>query len=89
MTVKERQHNAVETMSDEEARGALRLRSNVILFEDPPGVAGSGWPSGGPDPANGLVEYTGSPENGVVYRSTCTLPGRPDGRHHRHRRHPP
>lgn len=51
-----------------------RLRSNIILFEDPPRVAGSGWPSGGPDPANGLVGYTGSPENGLVYRSTCTLP---------------
>jgi hypothetical protein len=51
-----------------------RLRSDVVLFEDPPGVAGSGWPSGGPDPANGLVGYTGSPENDVVYRSTCTLP---------------
>jgi len=52
------------------------LRSNDVLFEDPPGVAGSGWPSGGPDPANGLVGYTGSPKNGVVYRSTCTLPAR-------------
>ena len=51
-----------------------RLRSNLALFEDPPGVAGSGWPSGGSDPANGLVGYAGSAYNGAVYRSTCTLP---------------
>jgi hypothetical protein len=51
-----------------------RLTSDIILFEDPPGVAGSGWPSGGHDPANGLVGHTGSPGNGLVYRSTCTLP---------------
>ena len=50
------------------------LRSNIVLFEDSPGVAGSGWPSGGADPANGLVGVAGSPENGLVYRSTCTLP---------------
>lgn len=51
-----------------------RLRSNLDLFEDPPGVAGSGWPSGGPDPANGLVGYAGNGLDGAVYRSTCTLP---------------
>jgi hypothetical protein len=51
-----------------------RLRPDVTLFEDPPEVAGSGWPSGGPDPANGLVGTTGTPLRGLVYRSTCTLP---------------
>lgn len=51
-----------------------RLRPNLVLFEDPPGVSGSGWPSGGPDPANGLVGYTGNSKTGLVYRSTCTLP---------------
>lgn len=51
-----------------------RLRSDVALFTDPPEVAGSGWPSGGPDPASGVVGYSGSPENGLVYRATCTLP---------------
>jgi hypothetical protein len=45
-----------------------------VLFEDPPGIAGSGWPSGGADPANGVVGLVGSPENELVYRSTCTLP---------------
>ncbi len=48
-----------------------RLRSNVTLFEDLPGVRGSGWPSGGSYPANGLV---GIGEHGLVFRSTCTLP---------------
>jgi hypothetical protein len=51
----------------------VRLRPNVVFFEDPPGVAGSGWPSGGPDPANGFVGRAGGP-NRPVYRSTCTLP---------------
>lgn len=51
-----------------------RLRSNITLFEDAPRVRGSGWPSGGRDPANGLVGITkGYPE---VFRSTCTLPSR-------------
>jgi hypothetical protein len=49
------------------------LKYNVFLFEDAPGVAGSGWPSGGSDPANGLVGYDSS-EDDAVYRSTCTLP---------------
>jgi hypothetical protein len=48
-----------------------RLHSNVTLFEDLPGVRGSGWPSGGSYPANGLV---GIGEHGLVFRSTCTLP---------------
>ena len=43
----------------------------MALFEDPPNVGGSGWPSGGPDPANGLV---GIARRGTVFRSTCTLP---------------
>ena len=51
-----------------------RLNSHATLFEDPPGVAGSGWPSGGPDPANGVVGIQGSLTSGLVYRSTCTLP---------------
>jgi hypothetical protein len=51
-----------------------RPRADLALFEDPPGVAGSGWPSGGPYPANGVVGMRGSPRDGSVYRSTCTLP---------------
>ncbi|HXR13180.1 MAG TPA: hypothetical protein VN740_00890 [Solirubrobacteraceae bacterium] len=52
-----------------------RPRADLALFEDPPGVAGSGWPSGGPYPANGVVGVRGSPPaSALVYRSTCTLP---------------
>jgi hypothetical protein len=50
------------------------LNAHITLFEDPPGVAGSGWPSGGPDPANGLVGVNGGFRYGTVFRSTCTLP---------------
>jgi hypothetical protein len=48
-----------------------RLSSNVVAYEDPPGVAGDGWPSGGSDPANGIVGIKG--RDGVVYSATCTL----------------
>ena len=51
-----------------------RPRADLALFEDPPGVAGSGWPSGGPYPANGVVGTRGSALDALVYRSTCTLP---------------
>jgi len=51
---------------------------HLVLFRDPRGVAGDGWPSGGPDPANGTVLIQGSlkpgPHERSVYRSTCTLP---------------
>ncbi len=52
----------------------VRPSSNVALFSDPPGVAGSGWPSGGPDAAYGVVGIHGNFSQGAVYRSTCTLP---------------
>jgi hypothetical protein len=51
------------------------LRRTITLFEDPPGIAGDGWPSGGSNPANGLVGLnTTVRQNPLVYRSTCTLP---------------
>jgi len=57
-----------------------RRGSHLVLFEDPAGIAGDGWPSGGPDPANGLVAIHGglgveAPAR-TVYRATCTLPQR-------------
>jgi hypothetical protein len=51
-----------------------RPNSDVALFEDPPGVAGDGYPSGGPDPANGVVGIKG--RGGEAYTATCTLPAR-------------
>jgi hypothetical protein len=57
-----------------------RVGSRVALFEDPPGVAGDGWPSGGKQPAHGVVGIQGSlrpgPHERSVYRATCTLPAR-------------
>jgi hypothetical protein len=49
------------------------LNADTALFEDPPGVGGDGWPSGGRDPANGIVGVNVD-EGSSVYRSTCTLP---------------
>jgi hypothetical protein len=49
----------------------VHAHANVALFEDPPGVAGAGFPSGGRHPANGVVQL--SSRNGVS-RTTCTLP---------------
>ena len=56
-----------------------KLRPSAIAFEDPPDVAGAGWPSGGPYAANGVVGYTEAPYGGLVYRSTCTLPASEHG----------
>jgi hypothetical protein len=50
-----------------------RIGTEIATFEDPPGVAGSGWPSGGPYPANGVVGI-GAGTDPPVFRSTCTLP---------------
>jgi hypothetical protein len=52
----------------------LRPSRSVALFEDPPGVRGSGWPSGGRFPANGVVGTLPSSIEALVYRATCTLP---------------
>ena len=52
-----------------------RLAAHAVLFEDPPRVAGDGWPSGGRYSADGIVGINGG-QYGEVYRSTCTLPAR-------------
>src|SRR5580658_5395944 len=51
------------------------ISTDVVGFEDPPGVSGEGTPSGGEDPANGVITYSSSLSPGS-YRSTCTLPAR-------------
>jgi hypothetical protein len=56
-----------------EGEGVYALSADATTFEDPPGVAGDGWPSGGPDPANGIVGVNPS-QDSSVYRATCTLP---------------
>ena len=43
-------------------------------FADPPGVAGDGAPSGGHNPASGVVLYSKAPGTVGAYALTCTLP---------------
>jgi hypothetical protein len=44
-------------------------------FEDPAGVAGDGMPSGGTNPANGVMLYLpGGTDRSAGYLATCTLP---------------
>jgi hypothetical protein len=50
-----------------------RLSSTVVAFEDPPFVRGSGVPSGGAFPANGVMTYPTDVSDGS-YLETCTLP---------------
>ncbi len=47
-----------------------RLSSTTVAFEDPPAVTGTGTPSGGPNPANGIMIYRGD----QALAETCTLP---------------
>lgn len=53
------------------------ISATTIGFEDPPGTAGYGAPSGGTDPANGVVIlHTANPPDasGIGLAETCTLP---------------
>ena len=43
-------------------------------FEDPAGVAGDGIPSGGLNPANGVLLYLPAQGDASAYLATCTLP---------------
>ena len=61
------------TTSIPKGEGVYHLNADATDFEDPPGVPGDGWPSGGPDPANGLVGVNVG-QGSAVYRATCTLP---------------
>ncbi len=59
-------HPATETVFPKTA--------NEVAFYDPPGVAADGQPSGGQDPANGVVLYMPSKGKASAYLATCTLP---------------
>ena len=50
----------------------VRATRHLVLFSDPARLAGDAFPSGGPYPANGLVDVVGRDQ--IVYRATCTLP---------------
>ena len=51
----------------------VRTSAVQVGFEDPPGVAGAGYPSGGQNPANGVVLYQPKPTEATAYQATCTL----------------
>jgi hypothetical protein len=56
------------------AEVVARIGAGIVTFEDPPGVAGDGLPSGGLYPANGVMTYHPSAPDGS-WKETCTLPG--------------
>jgi serine/threonine protein kinase len=56
-----------------------QLASNIVGFEDPPGLAGNAVPSGGAYPANAVMTYTQDPAGSTgnftsSWFETCTLP---------------
>jgi hypothetical protein len=51
-----------------------KISSVAVGFQDPPGVAGVGYPSGGQNPANGVGLYLPKPTESTAYLTTCTLP---------------
>ena len=55
------------------AESVEQISDGVVGFLDPPGVAGSGNPSGGPYPANGVMTYH-TTNFTRSYVDTCTLP---------------
>jgi len=62
-----------ETSPAQETHDALT--SSEVAFEDPADVAGSGIPSGGSNPANGVMLYSPpKPAAASAYVVTCTLP---------------
>jgi hypothetical protein len=48
-------------------------KTGLVAFNDPPGVAGDGIPSGGQNPANGAMTYYSADQNGS-WLETSTLP---------------
>jgi hypothetical protein len=56
-----------------------RISSVAVGFQDPPGVAGVGFPSGGQNPANGVGLYQPKPTEPTAYLATCTLPASQQG----------
>ena len=51
-----------------------RISASEAAFQDPPGVAGVGIPSGGQYPANGVMLYLPKATEASTYLATCTLP---------------
>lgn len=55
------------------AEKVVLVAAGIVAFEDPAGVKGDGQRSGGPYPANGVMTYHPSSEDGS-WLETCTLP---------------
>ncbi len=51
--------------------------AGIVSFEDPAGVTGDGSPSGGVDPADGVMTYYPDSTEGS-WLETCTMPSSPD-----------
>jgi hypothetical protein len=51
-----------------------RISSVAVGFQDPAGVTGVGYPSGGQNPANGVGLYLPKPSESTAYLASCTLP---------------
>ncbi len=56
------------------AETLLAASANNVAFVDPPGTAGTGAPSGGLNPATGVVLYLPGGNKSSAYLATCTLP---------------
>jgi hypothetical protein len=57
------------------------VNSHTVDFSDPPSVRGDGRPSGGSDPARGLMVFVAASKgfNGYAFTATCALPARKAG----------
>ncbi len=60
--------------ADPSGENVTRISSAEVAFQDPSGVTGAGFPSGGENPANGVVLYQPKPSEAAAYLATCTLP---------------
>ena len=52
----------------------VKISAVAMGFQDPPGIAGVGFPSGGQNPANGVGLYLPRPSESTAYLATCMLP---------------
>jgi hypothetical protein len=50
------------------------INGTTLAFADPPHVHGTGQPSGGALPANGVMRYSPSASRGFFFEETCVLP---------------
>jgi len=61
------------TRPSQESVSISGTAGSEIEFEDPVGVAGDGIPSGGLNPANGVMLYLPAQGKASAYLATCTL----------------